>query len=293
MSKKTIKPRIPQELREDKPEEERKHRVLGKTWRKKAARLDKIFNFVATEKEHFVTFNLAPHTEGYNTELRRHSSRPVNIKPLRRRYYWANRKLDGYKKGNKDRVELRTEQKKGKGYWAQVLKLGSSSAKTLRRGEYTRSLDGFGTNLDVYTPKVRDAARKVVGNTVRKPLGMIECQSVPLLYHPDGRPDVIFEIKFDKGKGFTFDGMETDVVEVEIEVKEVGEDVSKKDIEALLDKSERILYSEFEGLLKPVYQSKPELLFKHLNKWRKKDRTGFEKAFDSLPGDRWESWSPS
>ncbi len=289
------KVRIPQEVRDDKPEEERKHRVLGKTWGEKAAKLDEIFNFVASQKKHFVTLDMAPHTDSFDEELAKASEFPANPRPLRLRYYWGNMALDGYKKGDKGKAEIRTERKVGKGYWEQVLKLGGNCGKkkTLKRGEYKRALDGFGTNLDVYTNAVKRSAKYILGDSERKPLARVEGQSKPVLYHPDGRTDIIFEIKFDKCKGFTFDGHEEDVVEVEIEVKEAPEDMSEEEIDALLEKSEEVLYKEFGDDLEQVYEAKPSALFRHLVEWRERDKKGFEKAFKSLPGDCWGEWRPS
>lgn len=284
----------PQEIKEDKPEKERKHRVLGKSWVEKAEKLDRVFNFVAANKEHFVTLNQQPHSDGFDSELAAAAELPANPRPLRKRYYWSNRALDGYKEGDgKGRAEIRTEQKVGKGYWEQVLKIGGKSGKTIERGEYKRALDGFGVNLDVYPEAIQKAARKIIQDEDLKPLVRLEGQSKPVLYHPDGRQDILFEIKFDKGKGFTFDGVQEDIVEVEIEVKEVGENVTEKEIEALLDKSEKLLYDNFAHDMEPIYEAKAMTLFRHLAAWRERDEEDFKKAFKSLPGDRWAEYRPA
>ncbi|MCB9989923.1 MAG: hypothetical protein H6867_00910 [Rhodospirillales bacterium] len=289
---KEIKKGKPQEVRDDGTEEERKHRVLGENWHDKAIRLDTIFNFIAGQKTHFVTLDQAVHTDHFDPELAAFAEFPANPKPLRTRYYWANAALDGYKPDDKGRAEIRTERKTGKGCWEQVLKIGGKSGKTLKRGEYKRALDGFGVNLDVYPSEIRKSALKIIKDEEFKPLIRLEGQSKPVLYRPDGRTDILFEIKFDKGKGFTFDGIEEDVIEVEIEVKERGSDVSDEEIEALLDKSESLLYQQFEGNLEPINESKAMTLFRHLVDWQECDKKGFEKAFKALPGDRWEEYKP-
>ena len=293
MAKKTAM-RVPQEVREDKPEEERKLGVVGKSWQEKAKKLDKIFNFVAAHTSHFVTLNDNSYVQSFDEELAKNSNLPLHVRPLRRRYYWGNSDLDGYKKGDKGKAEVRTEKKVGKGYWEMTLKLGSNkkSKKTLKRGEFKRALDGFGVNLDVFKKAISIAAWKILGDKPLKPLAIIEGQSIPVLYHPDGRTDVIFEIKFDKGKGKTFDGHEEDVIEVEIEVKEKPKEMSECEVEALLDKSEAILFGDFEDDLERIYDAKPSRLFNHLVQWRGRDKKGFKEAFKSLPGDSWQTLSP-
>lgn len=294
--KPSVHPLQPQEVREDKPEEERKHRVLGENWCEKAAKLDAIFNFVAAQKTHFVTLDSQPHTDHFDGELADASEYPTHFRPLRKRYYWGTIDLDGYKDGDPGKAELRTERKIGKGYWEQTLKIGGSTGKkkkTLIRGEYKRALDGFGTNIDIYPSKIRRDAKKVLDDKVLKPLARLEGQSKPVLYHPDGNSDVIFEIKFDKCKGFTFDGHEEDIVEVEIEVKEIPDGFTQDDIEELLDKSEKVLYDAFQGDLEPIYEAKPSALFRHLVEWRDRDKKEFEKAYKALPGDKWADWTPS
>lgn len=287
--------RVPQEVRDDKPEEERKHRVLGNSWQDKAAKLDKVFNFVASQKDHFVTLDSKPHTDQFDSELADHAEFPFHPRPLRKRYYWGTIDLNGYKDGDLGKAEVRTEKKIGKGYWEQVLKLGGSTGKkkkTLKRGEYKRALDGFGTNLSVYQSSVSRSAELILGNKELKPLVRLEGQSKPLLYHPDGREDVIFEIKFDKCKGFAFDGYEEDVIEVEVEVKEFPDSMKSDDIEALLDRSEEILYEVFADDLEPVYEAKPSALFRHLAEWRERDKKEFKEAFKSLPGHKWADFLP-
>lgn len=287
--------RVPQEVREDKPEEERKLRVLGKSWQDKAAKLDAIFHFVASQKAHFVTLDLQPHTDYFDAELVKASEYPAEFRPLRKRYYWGTLDLAGYKDSDPGKAELRTERKVGKGYWEQVLKLGGSTGKkkkTLIRGEHKRAVDGFGVNLSIYPAKIKRDAKKILDDKELKPLARLEGQSKPVLYHPDGREDVIFEIKFDKCKGFAFDGYEEDVVEVEIEAKEIPDKMTEQELEALFDKSENVLYQAFTGDLEPIYEAKPSGLFRHLVEWRSRDKKGFEKAFQSLPGDKWSDWSP-
>jgi hypothetical protein len=279
----------PQELQEDKPEDERKHHVLGASWQEKASRLDEIFKFVAGEKSHFITLDELPHTEEFDPELAAAAIMPVNTRPLHRRIYWATRDLDGYTDGANAKAEIRTERKIGEGRWEQVLKLssGAQKSKTMSRRECKRALDGFGINLDVLPSDAKDAAETVLGGKTLKPLICLQGQGIPILYHPDGRADVVFEIKFDKGKGLAFDGEQTDIVEVEIELKENTASVTSSEIEALLDTSDALLYSAFPEYLALSSESKPAPLFHHLNAWRKRDPAGFRMAFDALPGDRW------
>ncbi|MDA0656553.1 MAG: hypothetical protein O2912_09125 [Proteobacteria bacterium] len=294
----------PRELQKDKPEDERKHHVLGASWQEKAARLDEIFKFVAGEKAHFITLDGSPYAEDFDPELAAAARMPVNTRPLHRRIYWGTRDLDGYTDGAKAKAEIRTERKTGKGCWEQVLKLGGGAQesktqesktqkpktqkpKTMSRREYERALDGFGVNLDVLPNDAKKAAETVLGGKTLKPLICLQGQGIPILYHPDGRADVLFEIKFDKGKGFAFDGEQTDIVEVEIELKENSASVTSGEIEALLDTSDALLYSAFPDYLALSSESKPAPLFYHLAAWRGRDPAGFNNAFDALPGNRW------
>ena len=106
-------------------------------------------------------------------------------------------------------------------------------------------------------------------------------------YHPDGRADILFEIKFDKGKGFSFDGEQCEVVEVEIELKENLDGAAADEIEALLDKSDAALLKKSPDQLVPCIESKPAGLFSHLNNRCEEDPATFGRAFDALPDDRW------
>ena len=277
----------PQEFHYDSSEIERKYSVRGKDWYQRIHQLNQIFEFVAQDKKYFCTLDQLVHTSVFDPDLIAVSQRPVEIKPLRERFYWANRKLSGYCPGDKEKVELRTEKKIGKGYWEQVLKLGRLVNKTLRRGEHKRRLDGKGTNLEVFTDTVSKAAFKVLGrHAILKPLVRLQGQSAKLLYHPKGRKDVLFEIKFDLIKGQTFDGRKQDIVEVEIEVKEDG-GLSDKRLDKLLDETEEVLFAKFKGQLEPVYDSKVEKLFAHLVKLRTQDKEKFKKQFEELSYDIW------
>lgn len=282
----------PQEIKEDKPEIERKYSVIGDCLADRAHVLKKIFDSVVAKNDHFVTLDRAPHTKDFPAELvDLPPDFPCTVSYLRTRLYWLNDELAGYKPGDKGRAEIRTEEKPEKGYWQQTLKLGGNGEKTLTRGEFKRPLDDFGTNLDVYKPKQRKAAYAILGHKERKPLVRIDSQSTALLYHPDGRPDVLFEIKFDKGIGRTFNGYVRDIVEVEIEVKK-AENLSPKDIERLLDRTETALYEKFNDDLEPIKDSKPAALFRYLVNYRERSKAGFERDFKALSGNKWDELSP-
>lgn len=280
------KGRIPQEVHEDKPENERKYRVKGASFEARVEKLSRIFNHIAACRRHFRTLDLAPHTDQFDTALSACSRFPHEVTPLRQRFYWAGENLKGYRPDDKIKAEVRTERKIGKGVWQQVLKIGRESMGTLSRGEYKRLLDGFGTNLGIYPDKIKKPAQKILGDGPLKPVLVIESKSTKVLFHPDGNPDVLLEIKFDKGRGRTFDGFRHDIVEIEVEVKEGG-DLSAKQIEKILDRTEQVLLKHFADDLEPIHHSKVFEMVQHLHGWWLRDKKGFHKAFDALPGDRW------
>lgn len=275
---------LPLEFRNDKAEEvERKYRVQGAGWDQRVAILREIFDFVAAEQKHFVTLDHATHTEGYDERLVAAARVPMHTKPLRTRYYWATMDLDGYKPGDEGKAEIRTEKKIGKPYYEQVVKLGGSGSKTLKRGEHKSDVDAPGVNLAVYPAVIRRAADGVTQGKRFYPLIRIQSQSEPVLYHPQGKADTLFEIKFDVGVGKAFDGFEEDIIEVEIEVKEAPKAMSEKDVEKLLDQSERILMRRFADRLEPIFEAKAAALFRHLVGWRERDEKDFERAAKATP----------
>ncbi|MDB3952774.1 hypothetical protein N9452_02700 [Alphaproteobacteria bacterium] len=280
-------------IADDKPEEERKHRIIGNGWADKAILLDMLFDFVKSETDHFITLEKKPYVSGFDPELVLTSLVPVNYRPLHQRIYWATKDLDGYKGGDDKRAEIRIQRKLGSGYWEQSLKLSGrndpqkGAGKTIVRQEYERDVDSFRIDLGLFPKKAEQAARSVFGDKPLKPLICLQGQGIPVLYHPDGRADILFEIKFDKGKGFSFDGEQCEVVEVEIELKENLGGAAAEEIEALLDKSDRALYKKSPNQLVPSIESKPARLFAHLNKWCEEDPDAFGHAFDALPDDRW------
>lgn len=287
MRKKIAPPPKPDEFLEDVSEDERKYKVRGCDFATRVAKLNEIFAFVAGDKNHFVTLESELHTNGYDAELVALSQSPNETKALRRRLYWGVSSLIGYKPRDKDKIELRTEQKIGKLYWEQVLKLGGNGSKTLKRKEHKRHLDGFGVNLLVYPKDVFEKAHEIVGDAEFKPLVKLEGQSRPLLYHPDGRADIVLEIKFDMGKSTTFDGYKEDLVEVEIEIKEHPDTMSEDDLEDLLNKTESVLFANFADDLENVYESKVSPSFRHLVGLRSRDKAGFDKMFKDLPVNWW------
>lgn len=270
-------------------EDERKHRVLGASWAEKARLVDSIAAFVAAENKHFATLDQPPYIDGFDPELAAASRLPINARPLHRRIYWANKSLDGYQSEDDAYAEARLERKIGEDSWSQTIKLAGKQGpgKTLSRREYERDVAIFGIDLSLLPVDARRDAESILGSQPLKPVICLEGQGVPLLYHPDGRADVLFEIKFDKGKGFSFDGESAEIVEIEIELKESAPSAKKDDIEALFDLSDELLYRTFPDGLAHSTRSKPAPLFAHLREWRKRDRAAFEAAYDALSDDRW------
>lgn len=105
--------------------------------------------------------------------------------------------------------------------------------------------------------------------------------------------DVLFEIKFDRIKGMTFDGFKEDIVEIEIEVKEKDPLVSKQEVARLMDKSEDILMRAFADDLEPVFQSKVASLFRHLYGLLQQDKKRFHEDFRALPVGPWAKDGPA
>tara|TARA_A100001037_G_scaffold275740_1_gene274477 strand:- start:644 stop:1540 length:897 start_codon:yes stop_codon:yes gene_type:complete len=277
----------------DRPEEERKHRIIGKRWVDKVILLNTLFDLVTSESDHFVTLEKKPYVSGFDPELVSTSLTPVHYRPLHQRIYWATKDLDGYKDGDDARAEIRIQRKLGTGRWEQTLKLSRQSdpqkcvGKTIVRQEYEREVNGFRIDLGLFPKEAEKAARAVFSDKPLKPVICIEGQGIPVLYHPDGRADILFEIKFDKGKGFSFDGEQCEVVEVEIELKENLDGAAAEEIEALLDKSDAALHKKSPDQLVPCIESKPAGLFSHLNNRCEEDPATFGRAFDALPDDRW------
>ncbi len=282
---------IPQEVREDKPENERKYSITGVNWRDRSQMLNVIFNHVAGCSDHFATLNMAPHTDGYHPDLLQDMDLPADIIYPRTRFYWANINLKGYRPTDRFKGEVRTEEKVEKDAWQQVVKLGgnSNSGRTLSRGEYKRLLDGFGTNLGVYKGLRKDVTR-ALGNTELKPLVRLQGQTKKIFYHPHGDRKTLLEIKFDKVKGQTFDGFGRDIIEIEVEVKRGDKKATKREMEAMLDQTEQELLRRFADNLTPIYHSKVYELFQHLYGWQLSDKKNFREAFQSLPGDSWAEY---
>lgn len=285
------KVRVPQEAHEDKPEDERKYRIRGNSFEARVKRLRVIFDHVARCDGHFKTLDKAPHVDQFDPTLSACSRFPHEVTALRKRFYWAGRNLKGYLPTDKMKAEVRTERKIGKGLWQQVLKIGKESVGTLSRGEYKRLLDGFGTNLSIYPDKIKKSAYDILGDDPLKPVIVIESKSTKVLFHPDGNKDLLLEIKFDKGRGRTFDGFIHDIVEIEIEVKERG-DLTDKQVEKALDKTEAVLMMHFADCLEPIHHSKVFEMVQHLHGAFLRDKKAFHTAFDKLPGDRWAECNP-
>jgi hypothetical protein len=277
---------IPQEAHEDKPEDERKYRIRGRSFEARVEKLRVVFEHVARCNGHFRTLDKAPYTDQFDPILSSCSRFPHEVTALRKRFYWAGRNLKGYLPADTVKAEVRTERKIGKGLYQQVLKIGQPSGRTLSRGEYKRLLDGFGTNLSIYPDKIQKAARDILGDDPLKPVIVIESNSTKVLFHPDGNEDLLLEIKFDKGRGRTFDGFTHDIVEIEIEVKERGS-MTDKQIEKALDRTEAVLMKYFADSLEPIHHSKVAEMVQHLHGALLRDKKNFHKAFDKLSGDEW------
>lgn len=276
-------------------EDERKHRVLAPCWADKAALLDAVAAFVAAEPEHFVTLDQPPHTDGFDAELAAAAHLPITTRPLHRRIYWATSALAGYQEDEDTTAEVRIERRAGEDKWCQTVKLGArrTDDKTLSRREIERDIDDFGIDLGLLPDDARRIANTILDGKPLKPVICLQGQGVPLLYYPDGRREVMFEIKFDKGKGFAFDGRCCDVVEIEIELKSRHPSVAAEEIESLFDKSDVLIYAAFPGRLERRTESKPAKLFRHLCDWQARDRATFEAAFEALPSDRWDDIAAS
>lgn len=180
-----------------KSEKERKYSVItgrrafaseSESWLWRNGKLNDIFNFVAGNREHFVTLDQPPHADDYDDDLLRVAEFPADVSLLRTRYYWADQDLRGLRLTDQYKGEIRTERKAGKGHYTQIVKIGGNgSGRTLERGEYSEDLDGFGINLDIYPGKLRRNIKAVLGEGEKKPLVRLQGQSRPVLYHPDGR----------------------------------------------------------------------------------------------------------
>lgn len=284
--------RVPQLAHEDKPEDERKYRIKGASLTLRQQRLKAIFDHVAKCNAHFRTLNKSPYTAKFDPRLANTARLPYEETPLRERFYWAGKNLKGYLPTEKIKVEIRTELKVGKGLWQQVLKIGKETIGTLSRGEHKRLLDGFGVNLEPYPDKTRKPAMDILGDDELKPVIKIESRSRKILFHPDGNENLLLEIKFDEGIARTFDGFEQEFVEIEIEVKERCEDMTKEDIEAVLDRTQEVLLSRFADHLTPIHHSKVFDMVQHLYGRLLANKKMFHNVFNKLPGDRWAEVKP-
>ena len=279
----------------DKPELERKHKVLGNGWAEKAHLIHRILKFVLEDHTHFITLDLPPFASNFSKNLVSTAYSPSNIKPLHQRLYWATKMLSGYQLSDQSTVELRTERILNDSCWEQVVKFANSGAdrKTLSRREISNYLDGFGINLSVLPEDAYELAKKILGDTVLKPVACLQGQSIPVLYYPNGRNEIVFEIKFDLGMGHSFDGYKIDIVEIEIELKDLDQKIELEHVEELFDTSENILKTAFLGALERTTVSKPTPLFRHMRKWQSCDIGSFESAYEALSDSQWTEPTPS
>lgn len=279
----------------DKPERERKLRVLADSWAQKAHSLHQIFKFVLEDHTHFITLDLPPYASNFSKQLVSTAHSPSNIKPLHKRLYWATKKLSGYQLSDQCLMELRTERTLTDACWEQVVKFAITGVKgrTLSRREISNYLDGFGINLSVLPEDAYELAKKIIGNTIPKPVACLQGQSIPILYYPNGQNEVVFEIKFDLGMGRSFDGYKIDIVEVEIELKDSDQSITFEHVEGLFDTSESILKTTFPGVLEQTTVSKPTPLFRHMREWQSCDIEAFEAAYEALSDSQWTEPTPS
>jgi hypothetical protein len=286
---KAQKVKLPQPVQEYGPEYERKWKIKGKNFKTRVSKLSEIFNSVVACNSHFATLNKPPHTSAFEKELIDLALKPFETTPLRTRFYFSGKNLKGYIPQENCRTgEVRTERKVGKKAWQQVLKLGSGKTQvSLQRQEYKRLLDGFGVNLEAYPKKIAKAAVRVLGSRGFKRIIKVEGQSTKLLYHPDGDPKMLFEIKFDMAIARNFLGKRHDIVEIEIEVKEADVGVSKEKIEEALEKAHQKLSEMAEGSANPVKHSKIYPLIRHLAVQKRKNPKAFNKAFRELKPEAW------
>ncbi len=278
----------------DKPERERKHRVLASSWTEKALLLNQIFKFVLEDNTHFITLDLPPYASDFSEQLVSTAHSPSNIKPLHQRLYWATKMLSGYQLSDQSVVELRTEFIPNDACWEQVVKfaIADADSKTLSRREISNFLDGFGINLSVLPEDAYRLAEKILGDTVLKPVACLQGQSIPVLYYPNGRNEIVFEIKFDLGMGQSFDGCKIDIIEIEIELKNFDQKISLAHIEELFDASENIIRTSFPEALDRTAVSKPTPLFRHMRAWQSRDIDSFEAAYEALSETRWTEPAP-
>ena len=273
----------------DKPERERKLRVSAGSWAEKAHSLHQILKFVLEDHTHFITLDLPPYASNFSKQLVSTAHSPSNIKPLHQRLYWATKMLSGYQLSDQSLVELRTERMLNDACWEQVVKFVIVGAKerTLSRREISNYLDGFGINLSVLPEDAYELAKKIIGNTIPKPVACLQGQSIPILYYPSGQNEIIFEIKFDLGMGHSFDGYKIDIVEIEVELKDSDQKINLEHIEGLFDTSEHILRTAFPGVLEQTTVSKPTPLFRHMREWQSRDIDSFEAAYEALSDSQW------
>ena len=293
MDKNERKPKI--FARKDKPERERKHRVLANSWTEKARLLNQIFKFVMDDNTHFVTLDLPPYASNFSEQLLSAARFPSNIKPLHQRLYWTTKTLSGYQSSNQPLVELRTERIINDSCWEQVVKfaLAGTEGKTLSRREISTYLDGFGVNLSVLPEDACKLAKEILGDTALKAVACLQGQSIPVLYYPNGQNEIVFEIKFDLGIGHCFDGYKIDVIEIEVELKDYNQKLDLEHVEKLFDASEYVLETAFPGALDRTSVSKPTPLFQHMSDWRSRDVESFEAAYEALSDRQWVGPAPS
>lgn len=273
----------------DKPELERKYRILGDNFEKRVHVLNEIYRFVLEDPDHFTTLDLPPHALMFDELLLSSAQRPTTIKPLHHRLYWSTETLSGYQTNGQAAAEFRTERILGKNCWEQVVKISEfiGKAKTLQRREISYLLDNFGINISILPENVKKPIKKILGNATLKPVACLQGQGMPVLYHPNGCPEIVCEIKFDLGIGHSFDGFKIDITEIEVEVKEFAPEVDQKEIEVIFDNAEEFLNNAFPGSIVSTTVSKPAPLFRHLQDWKAKDLNAFRAAYKALPLNYW------
>ena len=263
-----------------------KRRLTGNL-QKDVAHLHEVFNFVNGNVDHYVYVLPEENIDPRLLELRQ---RPMNFKQARRRVYWGNKKLFGYNKEDcSKRLEIRTEKKKnGVTYYDIDIKRGGPASEehpTMRRDEESRKARSPRPVFRGFPEYLQNALRDAFEKPKKlKPIVYIDSYTAVMQYHPDGREDITLEIKFDTGLGFNFMDGEAFVIEYEIEIKELPENITPEEIQAIWQQEEKILYGAFPDIER-IFDSKPSPLFYDLVEQRRKNEKSYNDAWKNLVPD--------
>ena len=220
-----------------------------------------VYRHVLACRDEFVTQDAPSMLPDVPAALLPSVSAPLEITPMRRRFYSTDKKLEMPAQG----IELRQEPKPN-GTVRQVIKIGSSDVEednpTLDRTEYPARLYDLGPVLHAVRDKaVRRRLVKAFGRKkLRQPIRMMS-QRFRFPYHPEGDRHLTMEIAFDPILvGQCFDGFSWAHPMMELEIKNGPQD--KVEAGALLDREERRLTARFE-MVRHLH-SNPSPGFDHL-----------------------------